>query len=107
HDRTYGFHTTEDPVEVVNIRLTAIGAAETPPPAAGDGTGAAPTGERAVWFTAEEAIVAPLYQRADLAPGVDFVGPAIIDQTDATTVVHPGDRVTVDAAGNLLIEVST
>ncbi|MEC7514787.1 MAG: hydantoinase/oxoprolinase family protein, partial [Pseudomonadota bacterium] len=107
HDRTYGFHTTEDPVEVVNIRLTAIGAAETPPPAAGDGTGAAPTGERAVWFTAEEAIVAPLYQRADLAPGVDFVGPAIIDQTDATTVVHLGDRVTVDAAGNLLIEVST
>ncbi|MEC8387454.1 MAG: hydantoinase/oxoprolinase family protein, partial [Pseudomonadota bacterium] len=43
HDRTYGFHTTEDPVEVVNIRLTAIGTADTPPPAAGDGTGAAPT----------------------------------------------------------------
>ena len=38
HDRTYGFHTTEDPVEVVNIRLTAIGTADTPPPAAGDGT---------------------------------------------------------------------
>ncbi|MEE3049591.1 MAG: hydantoinase/oxoprolinase family protein, partial [Pseudomonadota bacterium] len=107
HDRTYGFHTTEDPVEVVNIRLTAIGTADTPPPAAGDGTGAAPTGERAVWFTAEEATVAPLYQRAGLAPGAEFVGPAIIDQTDATTVVHPGDRVTVDAAGNLLIEVST
>ncbi|MEC7675197.1 MAG: hypothetical protein VYB89_06665 [Pseudomonadota bacterium] len=49
----------------------------------------------------------PLYQRGDLATGADFVGPAIIDQTDATTVVHPGDRVTVDAAGNLLIEVST
>ena len=107
HDRTYGFHTIEDPVEVVNIRLTAIGTADTPPPAAGDGTGAAPTGERAVWFTAEEATVAPLYQRAGLAPGAEFVGPAIIDQTDATTVVHPGDRVTVDAAGNLLIEVST
>ena len=107
HDRTYGFHTTEDPVEVVNIRLTAIGAAETPPPATSDGTLAAPTGERAVWFTAEQATLTPLYQRGDLATGADFVGPAIIDQTDATTVVHPGDRVTVDMAGNLLIEVST
>ena len=107
HDRTYGFHTTEDPVEVVNIRLTAIGAAETPSPATSDGALAAPTGERAVWFTAEQATLTPLYQRADLAAGADFVGPAIIDQTDATTVVHPGDRVTVDMAGNLLIEVST
>jgi N-methylhydantoinase A len=30
-------------------------------------------------------------------------GPAIVEQLDATTVVPPGQRATVDRAGNLVI----
>jgi N-methylhydantoinase A len=32
-------------------------------------------------------------------------GPAILEQLDCTTVVEPGDRVTQDALGNLLVAV--
>jgi N-methylhydantoinase A len=36
---------------------------------------------------------------------VTFDGPAIVEQLDSTTVVEPGDRVEVDALGNLIISV--
>jgi N-methylhydantoinase A/oxoprolinase/acetone carboxylase beta subunit len=32
-----------------------------------------------------------------------FVGPAMVDQDDATTVVYPDFHAKVDAAGNLLL----
>ena len=32
-------------------------------------------------------------------------GPALVDEPGTTTVVEPGDRLRVDAYGNLLIEV--
>ncbi len=35
-----------------------------------------------------------------------FTGPAVIEQLDATTLVEPGDRLRLDALGNLMIEVS-
>jgi N-methylhydantoinase A/oxoprolinase/acetone carboxylase beta subunit len=34
-----------------------------------------------------------------------FDGPAIVEQSDTTTVVEPGMDVTVDAKGNLLVKV--
>jgi N-methylhydantoinase A len=34
-----------------------------------------------------------------------FEGPAILEQLDCTTVVEPGDRVTLDKLGNLLISL--
>jgi N-methylhydantoinase A/oxoprolinase/acetone carboxylase beta subunit len=32
-------------------------------------------------------------------------GPAIIEQMDSTTVVHPGQDASVDRFGNILIEI--
>jgi N-methylhydantoinase A len=37
---------------------------------------------------------------------VALTGPAIVEQLDTTTVIEPGDRVRVDALGNLEIAVS-
>ena len=42
---------------------------------------------------------------AILVAGTTLIGPAIVEQLDTTIVVEPGDRVTVDALGNLMIEV--
>jgi N-methylhydantoinase A len=47
----------------------------------------------------------PVYARRDLKPGMAFVGPAIIEQTDTTTVIEPGMKARIDAYGNLLAEV--
>ena len=60
---------------------------------------------RRVWFPAgwQEA---PVYRRERLPRDARFDGPAIVEQLDCTTVLEPGDRATVDAMGNLMIEVA-
>jgi len=49
----------------------------------------------------------PVYDRAELRPGNVIPGPAIIEQMDATTVLLPGQRATVDSWANLLISAET
>jgi len=59
---------------------------------------------RAVWF-AGEPVPTPVYRRERLPSGASFGGPAIIEQLDATTVIEPGNRVEMDALGNLIVTV--
>jgi len=47
-----------------------------------------------------------VYARSALPADETFEGPAIIEQSDTTTVVYPGQRCRTDAFGNLLIETS-
>ena len=46
------------------------------------------------------------HDRANLGGGNVLEGPVLIADPDSTTLVLPGDTVTVDVSGNLLIEVS-
>lgn len=62
-------------------------------------------GTRPVWF-GESYVPTPVYDRELLPVGATFEGPAILNQMDATTVVEPGDRVSIDELGNLMIEVN-
>ena len=48
----------------------------------------------------------PVYDRYALAPGQTVAGPAIIEEREATTVIAPGDSLTVDASRNLRIAVA-
>lgn len=108
HERAYGHFTEEDPVEAVNVRVTALGLADliTPEPIeTHPDLAPTPSGHRQVWFEPDTSVETPVYDRAKLMPGHTFIGPAIVEQLDATTVVHPGDRVRVDASHNLIIEV--
>jgi len=109
HNQYYGFFNPDDPVEVVNIRLTARGALSYPPPKpAKKQRGAAkPIGKRPVFFKPAKAQETPVYDRTKLFPGHRISGPAIVQQLDSTTVVFPGDTLRVDAARNLLIEVAS
>jgi N-methylhydantoinase A len=50
--------------------------------------------------------MANIYDRDRLAPGMTVIGPAVIQQFDATTVVEPGATATVDDIGNLRIRVT-
>ena len=106
HDVAYGYHNPDDPVEVVNVRLTAFGRTRREPAdgmAAGT-TGAPPPDEvRPVWFDPHAAVDTPVFDRNRLRPGVRLAGPAIVEQLDATTVVHPGDLARVDGHANLEI----
>ena len=106
HDIAYGYHNPDDPVEVVNVRLTAFGRTRSGKTngTAGDlETLPEPDEVRAVWFGPHAPEETPVYGRSRLSPGMEFAGPAIVEQLDATTVVHPGDRARVDAHANLTI----
>ncbi|UUZ62754.1 hydantoinase/oxoprolinase family protein [Polaromonas sp. P1-6] len=106
YQATFGNTLENMPVMLVNLRTVAIGqrtSAELPH-SASLATGAPKVWQRRQvhfngWYDT------PIYQRADLAPGMHFEGPAIVEQSDTTTVVEPGMDVTVDANGNLLVKV--
>ena len=61
---------------------------------------AAQTGSRPV-FAGGRWAETPIFRREALPVGATLVGPAIIEQADATTFVEPGTRLRVDATGNL------
>jgi N-methylhydantoinase A len=105
-------------VEVVNLRVRAVGAL--PPPAfeplppGGPDPAAAWLGRESVYFDSDArdagglagiaATPTDLYDRDLLRPGNRLRGPAILFQLDATSVVPPGWQGQVDTAGNILLE---
>ncbi len=64
---------------------------------------AAKTGMRNVMFS--DHVETPVYDRERLPLDAQITGPAILEQMDTTIVVEPGDHVTQDADGNLIIEL--
>jgi N-methylhydantoinase A len=64
------------------------------------------SGRRPVWFDGGWRET-PVYQREKLPLDAVIDGPAILEQLDATTVVEPGDRVTSDADGNLIVAIGS
>ena len=109
HERVYGYAAADEPVQVVAVRLTALGEPEPIalprlPTAAQPEPDPARVGERSVYFDeAEGFVTTPIYRRERLLAGHCIAGPAVIEQMDSTTVILPGQDALVDAHGNLLI----
>jgi N-methylhydantoinase A len=106
HARAYGFAKPEDPVEMINARLTAFVDLDRPrwTERAAVDTAAAPSARRAVWFSGRW-LECAIVRRRTLLAGSRCEGPAIIEEHGATTVLAPGDTMTVDGWGNLRIAV--
>jgi N-methylhydantoinase A len=109
HQRLYTYDLRAQPVELVNLRVTATGplphvarvATTATPPQPPAPT---PSGERRVYFGAAhgwQSVVC--YARDTLQPGMALDGPLAVDQPDSTTVVAPGHTVRVDGNSNLVI----
>ncbi|RME70345.1 MAG: hydantoinase/oxoprolinase family protein, partial [Chloroflexi bacterium] len=108
HRQTYGYARPDAAVEVVNLRLRAVGQtprpalqkthpqADTPPPA--------PFDRRPVVLR-QGIQETPFYHGAGLRPGHRVPGPAVIVHPDTTVFLDTPDRLTVDAYHNLVIEV--
>jgi N-methylhydantoinase A len=109
HERAYGFHNPNDPVEIVNFRLIAVGKLRQPAARPGDARTSGktePASRRKVWFAADAAQDTPVYDRATLLPGDTVIGPAVIEQLDSTTLLFPGDRAAVDPYLNLIVDIA-
>jgi len=105
HDRAYGFSAREEPVECVNLRLTAVGRIAKPQLPRLEAKGPAePRSSRPVYFAERGGYLdCPVYDRYGLGAGAELPGPAVVEELDSTTIVHPGYRARVDDHGNLLI----
>jgi N-methylhydantoinase A len=108
HRRLYSYDLPHAPVELVNLRVTAIGSlpklnAQVVNASTTD-LDSALTEIRPVYFEHMGGFVdTPCYARHRLCPGMTFDGPAIADQDDATTVIYPDFHTKVDPVGNLIL----
>ncbi len=96
--------STSPPPSPATARPSTSASSSTPPTAAPTLADALAT-RRPVRF-ADAWHDTPVYRRAHLPAAATLTGPAILEQLDTTTVLPPGDRLTQDADGNLLIEIS-
>jgi N-methylhydantoinase A len=108
HLRLFTFNM-ETPHEIVNLRAVALGqtlnlpAAELPK---GDGNpAAAKMRDHTLWMDGKDQ-AAIIYDRSKLRQGDVIPGPAIVIEMDSTTLIETGCVATVDAVGNILIELS-
>ncbi len=107
HDHAYTFRL-ESPVELVNFHLTALGQVEKPKITRlnedeGRSVEKAYKGNRQVMLDAGF-LTTPTYERGLLPVGAALSGPLIVEEPAATTVVFPGQRVSLDEYGFLHIE---
>lgn len=109
HARQYGYAQEGAPLEVVNLRLRAVGQTAPPPlharPLGPADPSPARIEHRDVIF-ADGARRTPLYRAERLQPGNHIPGPAVIVRSDTTILLGPADAATVDGYDNLLIEVA-
>jgi N-methylhydantoinase A len=111
HKLTYGYDAPDVEVEIVNLRLTALGHIQPPqlvrlqegssrPPAK------AACGTRQVYFAErQEFSECPVYRRDALQAGNVLVGPALVEEPATVTVVYAEDRLVVNPYGLLEIQI--
>lgn len=108
HQQSYGFRKDNDPVEIVSLRLSVVGKTDHADLyALGEkGNGAPePVAVRPAYFS-RKWMQAKVFDRGSLKVGDQFEGPAIIEEHGATSVIGPGDRLTVDERRNLIVDVA-
>lgn len=96
------------PVEIVNLRIVAMGIIPKPDLPEIERAGSladARKPNRKVWFKDTGFVDTDIYERDLLPVGATFEGPAIIEQPDTTTVMPPKTQCRVDNYGNLIIKV--
>ncbi|WP_144636998.1 hydantoinase/oxoprolinase family protein [Bordetella genomosp. 13] len=107
HEREYGYTVDDRGVQIINCRLQAVGQVIKAPLAPRHVEGSlalARMGERRAYFGAAAGwLESPVYDRDLLPAGTQFTGPALVEEMSSTTVIGPGQHVTVDDYGNLII----
>ena len=109
HRIQYG-HRTDDPIEIVTLRLRAIGLLPRPQlPKIAAGTGRVDTaqkGNRPVYQPdLDQVLDYVVYDRRQLYGADRIVGPAIIEEPTSTTILHTNDEMTVGEYGELVIQI--
>jgi len=111
HESEYGHSFYENPIEIVNIRVTGLGSM---PKIKKQKVNHPYLLEEALLKTGEtifningtlEKVVTKFYQREQIPVGVKFQGPCIVLQKDTTTVIPPNCTAFIEEFGNMIIKV--
>ncbi|QIN29821.1 hydantoinase/oxoprolinase family protein [Brevibacterium luteolum] len=108
HERQFAFRQDDNPVEIYQLHLKALGKTPKPAftPAESDGSALPdPVERREVYFDGQWHDT-PVYDRDALRPEMELAGPAIINQLDSTTVVPPNTTAVIDEWLNIRIHLS-
>ena len=110
YQQLYARRNLSLPIEVQNWRLLVSGPQPDLSLRAQEVTGGgsahrdAVKGSRQAYFPSANGYAdCPVYDRYSLQAGAEFPGPAIIEEAEATTIVRPGESVSVDRWLNLVI----
>ena len=108
HDSLFGYRSDEMPIEIINVRLTAVGSAKVGDAArdlrSGVDDGPRVTGTRQIWSPLLRRMVeAQVYAGLRLGPGERLEGPAIVELGTTTIVVLDEYDLIVDAAGSYVL----
>ncbi len=119
--RQYGVALEGYPVQALNWRVLVVAPVAEVDLASAVGARARPgralKGERPIYIpeggegtaghlAAGRFVEVPVYDRYALGPGTGLLGPAVVEEGEATTLVWPGDRLTVDPQYNLVVELA-
>ncbi|MCC6473038.1 MAG: hydantoinase/oxoprolinase family protein [Burkholderiales bacterium] len=107
YEHRYAHHSPEEPVEIINVRVAALGKKpQLEFPRLGPAGQAKPARTRKAYFAeAGRETECPVYERAELGAGAKFSGPALIQEHGTTTVMMEGDVCTVAQTGELIIRI--
>ncbi len=108
HEKAYAHALPEMPVEMVNLRLSAVGVTRKPetrelPERPERAESARKSGRRVFFEGSAVPVECSIYDRTGLGPGHRLEGPAIVEEWTSTTLVLPGQRLEVDSYGNLVL----
>ncbi|MCX7339665.1 MAG: hydantoinase/oxoprolinase family protein [Hyphomicrobiales bacterium] len=110
HTQEYGYAIRTREVEFVSARVQATGAVNKAPQSritGGPSLGAAVIGHRQLYVDTRHGWQkATVFDRDRLPVGVAIMGPAIINEMSATTLLFPGQSAIVEPFGNIIVEVN-
>jgi N-methylhydantoinase A len=110
HRRAYGYAAPEVEVQLLNLRLAVVFPLARPRLATlprRAGAGGPPFETRKVYSTvAQDSLEYRVVARAALGSGDVVEGPAALEEAGTTAIVEPGDRLTVEEHGCLVIDVA-
>ena len=108
HEQVYEHADRNAPVQIINLRLVIVGASPKPEfPASDLVSGEATPQQQLRVFVDGEAREIPLFTRETMLPGQAFNGPCVVAQSDCTTCVPGNMTGSVDAYGNLILELDS
>jgi len=107
YERRYAHHSPAEPVEIVNIRLAAIGkrASLALPSLSVKRSVKAHRKTEVHLGDPDRPVSCPVYRREDLGAGARISGPALVREHGTTTVLFRGDLCSVAKTGELLVSV--